>query len=332
MKHICHKLVTRPAYCCYLFIALSCVSCVKSDSIETEPQPPRPIVPIDSIAVFSLKDPGTNCPVQKGYPIFRMGNVLDAEQKVELDVLVSRKGKWTFSTDTINGISFGGQGRFEDTGTTKITLVNVGKPATVGTFRLQARKENNKRLITVAVLPGNYILETVPQEISFKGSLGDRDIQFSTDQYIQVFNDRYDTIRYSAFIGDGALGGQGQFYIHKGTVFNHKNSTEADFKNYFKPGPYPMLVTSCQDFYSDGIVIYYFDQKGRTTWFSEKVKDGQVGSSFTIVGTQDGYSSATGYFVRIKAKVHCQMTNVDGSETKLLDGVFVCEFQRPPSN
>ena len=292
-------------------------------------EPPVPVVPIDSSAAFSIPSGETPCTLPEEYPLFHLNIPLNSTTTMALNVQVTKKGKWSVSTDTVNGIAFAGKGTFSDTGIVNITLVGSGTPLKLGTFNLQAKINNQVRLLTIAVLDSNVVVEPVPLNAYFVGKLGTNDIVINAKAFMAPdMTASHDRVRYHTDISNVDIPTMGILTIFRGVMPNHRNSTEADFKRFFKPGAYPLLLSPCQDTYkTNGVGLVYFDRVANENWLSVYADSDQSGSSFKIVGVEDGYSRGI-YFVSIKAKIDCEMRHAGPGGVKRFTGELVCHYSR----
>jgi hypothetical protein len=65
---------------------------------------------------------------------YGVGLVLNDSNKVEIEVNFTKVGSYYISTDTVNGIFFSRTGFISAVGTSRITLLGVGTPASVGIY------------------------------------------------------------------------------------------------------------------------------------------------------------------------------------------------------
>jgi hypothetical protein len=336
MKRTIKTSLTKSALSIFILLTLFYTSCEKADTsiLIEEPAPVVPVVvTVDSSAVFTIPSGETPCTLPEEYPLFQLNIPLKSASTMALNVQVSKKGKWSVSTDTVEGIYFAGKGTFSDTGIVNITLVGSGTPSRVGTFNLRAKINNQARLLTVAVIDSNVVVEPVPVNAYFTGKLGTTDIVINAKPfYAPLMTATHDRVRYQAEIANSDIPTMGSLTIFKGVMSNHKSSTEADFKSFFKPGAYPLLLPPCQDTYkTNGVGLYYFDRLTNDSWLSVYSDSDQSGSSFKIVGVEDGYSGGN-YFVRIKAKIDCEMRHIGSGAFKRLSGELVGHYVRQQPN
>ncbi|MDR3716808.1 MAG: hypothetical protein P4L51_28705 [Puia sp.] len=108
-----------------LFSAIILIlSCGKESSYEK---------PLSSSSSGSLLSPFGDCLPSSSYGVFKTGSTLTAANYIEIQVSVTKTGKYLISTDTVNGFSFKGQGVFSSTGVDTVRLAGTGKPAAKGT-------------------------------------------------------------------------------------------------------------------------------------------------------------------------------------------------------
>ena len=93
---------------------------------------------------------------------------------------------------------------------------------------------------------------------------------------------------------------------------NYLGSNEEDFKNFFKPGAYPIRKPSC---YRSGFAMFWLDDKGES-WSTMFGSREQSGSWLKIVGLEDGHDTNGVYFVKVYAKFHCKFYSLSTGEMK----------------
>lgn len=104
------------------FFTLSYTSCKKEYSYE------------GGIAVFTFLAGGSNCEAPLINGVYAPSVVLTSSNTVQLQVNVTRVGKYAFVTNSANGIQFTTSGSFTTLGLQKIILTGKGKPVSQGTF------------------------------------------------------------------------------------------------------------------------------------------------------------------------------------------------------
>lgn len=81
---------------------------------------------------FTLQTSAGDCFNTDVQGLYRRGTALTATNKVVLNVMVTQQGPWSFSTTTVNGITFSGKDTFDLLGPQTITLQGTGTPAAYG--------------------------------------------------------------------------------------------------------------------------------------------------------------------------------------------------------
>ena len=79
-----------------------------------------------------------------------------------------------------------------------------------------------------------------------------------------------------------------------------------------------------------GILIYWVDSSSHKGWGTRDGAANQEGSSFTIVGIEDGHNLAGNYFVKVKSRFNCTLYDHETNDSiALTDGEMVSYFIRP---
>ena len=310
----------RPLILC--LFALIILGCQKEDSGDNA----------DPFAVFNLAASDSACIAMTLNGNFLQGKQVTTNENLQIQVVISKPGKWSFSSDTLNGFSFSGNGNFTDTGKHLITLAASGIPASTGNYVFSMTKGSVKRSVSIAVVKSNVVIESVPLKSYFKGTIG------GVEYYVEVPtvgpNDipygqgGGDTASFSSFVGPGIFPnppGTGTISLQKGFLYHYNSSTEADFKNFFKPGAYPFSAKKCAGIFP-GVILAWTDSNNEP-WVTLKDMADQAGSSFTITGIEDGHDNKGHYFVKVISKFNCRLYNFRSSETKeLKNGELVSFF------
>ena len=293
------------------------------------------IQPVDSSAVFDLAALDTVCPALVTNGNFLEGKKLTASENLQIEVVISKAGKWAFSSDTLNGFSFSGSGTFANTGKQLITLNAIGTPVTTGNFYFSISKGSLKRFFTISVLKSDIPIETVPLKSYFKGTIGG--VQYYVEApTIGPDNITYghaggDTASFVSFVGPGIFPnppGTGTISLQKGFIYNYSTSTEADFKNFFKPGAYAFSTKKCTNAIYPGIILSWSDANNQG-WVTLKEFGDQTGSFFMITGIEEGHDNKGHYFVKARSRFNCKLYNLRTDEMKeLTDGELVSFFIR----
>ena len=288
----------------------------------------------DAAAIFNFLPSDAACGFTAINGTFSEGRQLTDHERIQIELMVVKPGEWSLSSDTINGLSFTGSGKFEDTGRTLITLNAMGTPLQPGNFFYALEEDTSQLFISVSVLKSSIITDTVPLESYFKATIGG--IQYySKAAIIGPENVTYgrggvDKVSFSTFVGQNNYpfpAGTGAVSLQKGFFADYPTSTEADFKNFFKPGAYP-FSTRCGSNVSSGIILFWTDAN-RQGWRTFKEFADQTGSFYTIVGIEDGHDSKGIYFVKVRAKFSCKLYHpITGEIVELTNGEMVSYFKK----
>ena len=289
--------------------------------------------PIDSSAIFNLVASDSACMITIINGSFFEGKPLTGNQNIQIEVIISKAGKWSFPTDTLNGFSFAGSGVFADTGKQLITLIARGTPVATGNFFFSLTTGSLKRFISIAVIKSDISIETVPLKSYFKGTIGGVKYYVEAPTIgpddIPYGRGGRDTVTFSSFLGPGIYPNPpctGTISLQKGFMYNFSTSTEVDFKSFFQPGAYAFSANKCRITLFPGIILFWNDSDNQT-WGTPKELGNQTGSFFTIVGIEDGHNNKGNYFVKVKSRFNCKLYNLRSGEMKeLTDGELVSFF------
>ena len=291
----------------------------------------------DSPAVFNLVEVDS-CSPTLANGIFRQGEMLSTAQHFQLPIHISKIGKWSISTDTVNGFSFTAHGEFTDTGRQVISLNASGIPSSPGNFSFSVTMGSIKRTISVSILKDSITPELVPQKSYISATVN------GTKYYVESAYPGPDGVTYSySGTGDtastGSHVGQGSLTIPPGPIavslqkqylYNFLSITTADFKRFFSPGSYPYTVKICPSRISDGIVLFLGDST-RQPWTTLAPPGGQPNSYFTITGIEDGHDQNGMYFVKVRSRFKCRLYSLRSTATmELTDGELVSYFKLHP--
>lgn len=309
-------------------LVLFCLSCLLIASCEKEPS-----VQGESLAIFNLMASDSGCSVITINGSFFEGKQLTDNESIKIEVTVSQAGKWLFSSDTVNGFSFTGSGAFTDTGKQAITLKAWGTPARVGNFFFSAAKNSLKRFFSISVLKNDIPTEAVSLKSYVKATIGGVPYYVEAPTIgadnIPYAQSAGDTASFGSFVGPGVYPnppGTGTLSLNKGFMYHYLSSSDADFKKFFQPGAYPFSSNKCSNIVFQGIVLSWNDFNNQF-WTTLKEFGDQRGSSFTIVGIEDGYNNKGHYFVKVKSRFNCKLYNrKTGEMAELTDGEAVSFF------
>ncbi len=193
------------------------------------------------------------------------------------------------------------------------------------------------------VIKHELVEETVPLVSYFKGTIGGVDYDFEESVgpneigYGMAGYDKdpelVESIGFVSYMGGGKYlfletPSPGIITLQKNILYNYQSSTEADFREFFKPSSYPYadipnpyLCTAI-----DGVILAW-SIPGVGSWVSFNAN--QEGSWFQIVGVEDGYLDNGNYYVRVKSKFKCKLYKTpDDNEHIDAEGEVVSYFVR----
>ncbi len=308
----------------FLLVCIVAAGCEKEISGPPKELPPLFILPAPDVAGFHKVNNGE----------FLVGRSLTGNEIIEAQALVSRIGKWSFSTDTLNGFSFSGSGSFTDTGRQTISLKAGGIPVSAGNYRFAIKKDLLKTEFLISVYKTDIPVEAVPLKTYFKATIGGipyyvEEPSVGPDNVVWASGGK-DTVSFSGFVSPGITPnppGTGTLSLQKNFIYNYAASTEADFKKFFAPGAYPLTVRYGNSI-SAGMILHWNDSDN-TVWTTIIEGTDQSGSAFNITGIEDGRDNKGIYFVKVKSRFNCKLYNVRTKEMKeLKDGESVTYFKR----
>jgi hypothetical protein len=315
------------AFFCLSLLLTSCQKEWFTDWLPTNPKDP------DAVYTLVASDTACSDPLINGN--FVAGKPLPDSTNIRIEVAVSKTGKWSLSTDTLNGFLFSGSGLFTNTGKQFIVLKASGTPAMVGNYFFSVSRDSLEWIFPVSVLTSHVEMEPVPLQSYFKATIGD------ISYYVEVPTIGPDNIPYGrtggdnvslvSFVGPGIYpvpASSGGVSLQKGILYGYAASTEADFRKFFEPGAYPFSPNKCLYFSFPGIILTWVDSDNEV-WTTLKKFSDQQGSSFAITGIEDGHNNKGNYFVKVKSRFNCKLYNYTTGEMKeLTDGEMVSFFIR----
>jgi hypothetical protein len=293
----------------------------------------------NSSALFNIAITETDCAAitLQGQYLENMPLTSNETMRVEVDVL--QAGQWSFSTLTLNGFYFSGSGNFEKTGKQTLVLNGAGTPLSPGNYRFRLTDTSSASFL-ISVLKHDVVEEAVGSTSYFKVTIDGVEYNYMAeipgpDGIPYGFSPGSgDSASFSSFMGSNAyprVPGQGTISLQKNFITNYSGSSEADFKNFFAPGACPFVCPgSCNFSYNTpGILIFWVGEDGEV-WATRQGSANQEGSSFTIVGIEDGHNLAGNYFVKVKTRFNCTLYDREGGNSiALTDGEMVSYFIRP---
>lgn len=281
---------------------------------------------------FIILDANDPCFRPKEVPETLIAGIVLSNQNIKLKVKVIKKGKWSFSTNKVNGYSFSGSGKFDSKGVQTIILKGKGTPIKPGNDRFIFKNNNSTARYDISVLDGEVLMESVPQFMYFSAKIDDVDIFFGSAYNVDNVPYGYsgiDTQTYSAFLSPGVFtpAGTGSLSVQKDFFYALQGNTEADFKNYFSPGAYPFRDRYCS---RKGMIVFWVDDQNEA-WSTIHGSGLQSGSSFKITGIQDGHDSQGRYYVKAFVRFNCKLYNLSTGTKKILtNGEAVLYFKKSP--
>lgn len=294
----------------------------------------------NSTALFNIAITESDCAAITLQGQYLENIPLTPNETLSVEVDVIQAGQWSFSTLTLNGFYFSGSGNFEKTGKQTLVLNGAGTPLSPGNYRFRLT-DTSAVTFLISVLKQDVVEETIGQKSYLRATINGVAFNFEAslpgpDNIAYGFGSGVGDERgFSSFLVGGtypSIPGPGVLSLQKNYVYNYSSSTEADFKNFFAPGAYPFVSPgSCN--MSDntpGILIFWAESASGEIWGTRIEPASQEGSSFTIVGIEDGHNLAGNYFVKVKSRFNCTLYNhVTGDAIALTDGEMVSYFIRP---
>lgn len=289
----------------------------------------------DTSAVFSLLEVDSCSPI-RGSLVVRQGDVLSTVQNFQLPVHISKIGKWSISTDTVNGFSFKSEGEFTDTGRQNISLQASGIPSSPGNYSFSIAAGSIRQTIGVSIVKDSFTPELVPQKSYLSATVNG--IKYfvesafpGPDGVPYGYGGTGDSKSFDSHVGQGngtIPPGPITVSYQKDFLHNFSSSTKADFKNFFAPGSYPFSVKICPSRVSEGIILFIGDST-RQPWTTLAPPGKLPDSYFTITGIEDGHDQNGLYFVKVRARFKCRLYAVRSTATmELTDGEVVSYFKR----
>ncbi|ULQ52007.1 hypothetical protein [Flavihumibacter fluvii] len=288
-------------------------------------------------AVFNIAITETDCAAITLHGQYRQNIALTANETVSVEVDVIQAGQWAFSTTTVNGFSFSGSGNISNTGKQNIVLNGAGTPLSPGNYRF-ALTDTSAVTFLISVLKQDVAEEAVEQTSYFKATIGG--VAYNFDAALPGPDDipygygGGDTASFASFLVGGtypSIPGPGVVSLQKNYLYNYYGSTEADFKNFFTPGAYAYVSPgSCNITDMTPGILLYWAETGGDVWGTRDGPGNQEGSSFTIVGIEDGHNTAGNYYVKVKTRFNCILYNLTNGESRALtNGEMVSYFIKP---
>lgn len=156
------KRLKHPLFLMSLILSIF-IGCGKEKSVEQ---------PAANPAAGSLKKtPAGDCSPVAVKGTYKTNTTLGDTNYVEVEVMVTKAGSYTLSTDSINGYSFKGTGNFSTAGPATVRLKGSGKPVTAGNNVFTVSFDTSVCNFTVSVIAGPP-LATGPASYTLTGGPG----------------------------------------------------------------------------------------------------------------------------------------------------------------
>ncbi|MBL7697777.1 MAG: hypothetical protein JNK79_06445 [Chitinophagaceae bacterium] len=282
----------------------------------------------ESTAEFQFQVPEDPCLSGVLHGTFYAGAPMTENEYITINVNVTRPGTIFYSTESVNGFSFAISDTVEETGIQEVKLRGKGMPVEPGNNRFIVAAANSDIAYTIPVIQQAVQLEEVPSGIYMKGTLGGESFNIvfpgdEDDALSEKLNG--DSVLVSAFVhpGGAPAPGYGSLTLQKQFLRGMQDATEEVFLAFFNPGSSNIAFDRCGKF-SDGILVKWIDDEGKEWSIS---KDGeQEGSTFKIVGVEDGHRADGKYYVKVKAYLTCNLYRSPGEKKKLDNAEIVSCF------
>ncbi|SEA50350.1 hypothetical protein SAMN05660909_02223 [Chitinophaga terrae (ex Kim and Jung 2007)] len=117
------------------FLLSSCVKEVPADyPLSLNPGPDFTVPDPANSAKYEFISVNGACSDAVVEGAYTVGKAADATNFIRVTVYVTRTGAWTMKTPVVNGVSFAGQGTFNDTGLQPVKLLASGTPVRAQTY------------------------------------------------------------------------------------------------------------------------------------------------------------------------------------------------------
>ena len=103
----------------------------------------------------SLQSASGDCLPKKVEGVYRSGKAFSDSNFIEVTVDVAEAGRYTISTDTVNGYYFTGTGKFSGTGAQTVRLKAFGTPGAIGTDDFAVSFDSSLCFLSVDVVSGD---------------------------------------------------------------------------------------------------------------------------------------------------------------------------------
>ena len=128
-------------YCICALLLVSLYSCIKEYSFEGRPLP----------AGYLVMGAGNDCSSITVQGNYVAGKNLTDSNFLQVRVHVTTAGRYSITSDYINGYSFASSGNFDDTGLVLVKLPATGKPLSIGTDLFNLRYDSSICQVRVTV-------------------------------------------------------------------------------------------------------------------------------------------------------------------------------------
>ncbi|MBC9928873.1 hypothetical protein [Chitinophaga qingshengii] len=311
-------------YCFALLLIVSLVGCSKEYSRESPDPVNTPATPQQGQAVFTLVKQNSSCSDAKVEGTYKVGTPLGSDAKIQVSVQVTTPGFWTMSTGMVNGMSYTASGTFTTVGKQTITLTGTGSPEKDGAFFFPLQTNGSSCSVIVVIngdvqaptadfyyrmtVNGKQYVQEVTEDNGFlptTGILGTSDVFMTT-----------------GVVWPGATlpKGKTSLQLTMGILRGFDAMTDADFKNFFKPGNYNYLVLKNGQF-TDGVQLNWTDENGVEWETLNGSTAGQPDATFSIVSTDVWDGNYPFYGIKIKVRFTCKFYNPrTGDALNITDG------------
>ncbi|HEY9262941.1 hypothetical protein [Chitinophaga sp.] len=312
-----------------LLLSLLLAGCAKEQSFELPTTPGTGIpLPAGDGAVFAFVAAGGSCSDAKASGIFLTGQILDEDAKVKVTVNVTRKGKWTLTSNVVNGMLVMGTGTFTQTGVQVITLQATGLPQTAGVNNILLSTGTANCSVAVTVSGSVSSTEGYYYKITVAGQTYEQAVTEDNHYEAGAGMGGVDDVTISASInytyeyGQDPPAGTTAMSVTIGLMHNYLNASDKDFTDFFTPGNYSYV----KDFYgAKGVSIDWLDPQGEQ-WSTQAGSADQTGSTFTIISAVDAMAF-NGYYLKTKMQFKCKLYNVNtGAMKEVTNGEMVGTF------
>src|SRR5687768_15671827 len=146
-----------------IYSAIACCICLFLVGCRKE----NPGTPSEPKAIFTIAPLSSGCSDIIIGGSFFTGEAITDTDSIQVKVDVLETGAWTYSSDTINGISFSGGGTINNTGLQHISVAPKGTPVLHGNFVYSFKSDTSQANVYVSVIDKNVTPEDVPGDTPY---------------------------------------------------------------------------------------------------------------------------------------------------------------------